>query len=298
MSRKITEQDFLKRFYKNYPEAQVNIIKYTSIKKECEIQCNICGKIHYKRQAERMLSDWACCGKYNVKKIELVRKIYAEMNNEYEVIKQDKNPQYWIVRHNKCGNEIRRTAQGLLSNPCSCEACNTKLNKLSLSFCEAQEQIKERFMDNIALLEFTGVDKKDNKYRCLRCGLIFKTSQYQLINKQRGCPKCDKRYSKGEQLFENYLINHNVLNYKKQVRINGLDNLIFDFVIYNDDNTIKYIVEIQGDQHYRPAQWPQGFSQRQERDQKKRKFCKEKGYKLYELPWDGKILKNLDIIEL
>ena len=39
MSKKITQQEFLSRFYRNYPNAEIQLINYTAISNPLEIEC-------------------------------------------------------------------------------------------------------------------------------------------------------------------------------------------------------------------------------------------------------------------
>ena len=52
--------------------------------------------------------------------------------------------------------------------------------------------------------------------------------------------------------------------------------LRFDFVIFDDDGNIDFIIEYQGRQHYEPTSkfgGKKGFYQQQYNDTKKRRFC-------------------------
>ena len=69
----------------------------------------------------------------------------------------------------------------------------------------------------------------------------------------------------------------------------------FDFAIF-EDNKLKCLIEYQGEQHYQSKNFFDerlSFSKRQEYDEKKRQYCKERGIKLIEIPyWD---YERLDI---
>ena len=52
--------------------------------------------------------------------------------------------------------------------------------------------------------------------------------------------------------------------------------LRFDFVIFDDDNNIDFLIEYQGKQHYEPSPkfgGKRGFYQQQYNDNLKRRFC-------------------------
>ena len=75
MSRKITQEDFLIRFQKRFPNANINIEQYSSIKSQCTIRCNMCNQVHTKTRAEGFLNSWPCCGGHDETKIDMVKRL-------------------------------------------------------------------------------------------------------------------------------------------------------------------------------------------------------------------------------
>ena len=64
--------------------------------------------------------------------------------------------------------------------------------------------------------------------------------------------------------------------------------LRFDFVVFDDDDQIDFIIEYQGKQHYEPSAkfgGTKGFYQQQYNDTQKRRFCALHGFKLIEIPY-------------
>lgn len=79
------------------------------------------------------------------------------------------------------------------------------------------------------------------------CGFIWKITPNNL-DMGKGCPKCNKLKSKGEQKIEKWLIDNNI-NYIFQYPMKLLGhNLIFDFYLPDFDLYIEY----NGEQHYKP----------------------------------------------
>ncbi len=75
--------------------------------------------------------------------------------------------------------------------------------------------------------------------------------------------------------------------------------LRFDFVVFDDDNKIDFIIEYQGRQHYEPSSkfgGKRGFYQQQHNDNKKRRFCALHGLKLIEIPYTEENLLSYDYI--
>ena len=75
--------------------------------------------------------------------------------------------------------------------------------------------------------------------------------------------------------------------------------LRFDFVVFDDDGQIDFIIEYQGKQHYEPSGkfgGAKGFYQQQFNDNKKRRFCALHDFKLIEIPYTDENLISYDYI--
>lgn len=94
------------------------------------------------------------------------------------------------------------------------------------------------------------------------------------------------------------------LNYKMEYSFADLKSpngkpLRFDFVIFDDDGLIDFIIEYQGKQHYEPSAkfgGARGFYQQQYNDNKKRRFCALHDFKLIEIPYTEENLISYDYI--
>lgn len=293
-SRKISKEEFLKRFYNTSPDEDIEIIEYTAISNPCIIKCNKCKKIYKKNKAEYFIENFKCCGDTTKKRYDRLVSLYSN-NKDFVLIKQlDKG--YVLLKHLQCGNEIKRRMDHCLKNPNSCPHCNTRNLHNYLPIEEVQKRLDETFSNSIKILEYNG-EKRNSTFKCLKCGLIFQKKTENLILKSRGCPKCDKVKYKGESFMEKLFI-ENSLNYKTQVSIPDLPLQKFDFAIYDDDNNLLCYVELQGDQHFidRNGYFSDSLEKIQERDNRKRKYCKENNITLYEIIYRDGRFKNLDIL--
>lgn len=75
--------------------------------------------------------------------------------------------------------------------------------------------------------------------------------------------------------------------------------LRFDFVIFDDDGKIDFIIEYQGKQHYEASSkfgGKRGLYQQQYNDNCKRRFCALHDFKLIEIPYTEENLINYDYI--
>lgn len=294
MSKKITKQEFLSRFYRNYPEAKIELLDYTAISKPLKIRCARCGEEYSRPRAREFLNLFSCCGSHpEIRKIDKLKKLYAE-SNEFDFIKQ-KDKDHFIVHHKKCGQDLTRVISNALDNPMACKFCDTRARAQMLSIQEVQEKIDERFFGEIQILDYNGQLKK-NHYKCLRCGLIF-TQQQTCLMQSRGCPKCDRNKSKGEKFIAR-LLEENQVEFQEQVSIPELPLQRFDFGIYQN-NKLCCFIEVQGEQHRETREiFRDSLEKIQERDQRKRDFCREHQIPLYELIYQKGKFKNLDILPL
>lgn len=178
MSKKITQEEFLLRFKRSYPDSSITPLNYTAISNPLTVRCNICGKEWTKNRAREFLNTFQCCGAHGEKRADKLKRIY-EGNEEYEWIKQSDKDHY-IVRHSKCGQEFERTLQAGLDNPFSCKYCEAGTQPLSTLQAQLNKDIK--------ILNY---DPKTGKtyFKCLKCGLIF----IKTFSKFRGCPKCNRK---------------------------------------------------------------------------------------------------------
>ena len=111
------------------------------------------------------------------------------------------------------------------------------------------------------------------------------------------------RASRGEIKIEE-ILNQAELNFEMEYSFEGLCSengrpLRFDFVVFDDDGNLDFIIEYQGRQHYEASSkfgGKRGLYQQQHNDNKKRRFCALHGIKLIEIPYTELNLVNYDYI--
>ncbi len=111
------------------------------------------------------------------------------------------------------------------------------------------------------------------------------------------------RASRGEIKIEEILIESG-LHFEEEYAFADLKStrgipLRFDFVVFDDDGAIDFIIEYQGKQHYEPSAkfgGKRGFYQQQYNDTQKRRFCALHDFKLIEIPYTEEDLISYDYI--
>ena len=225
------------------------------------------------------------------------------LKHDIECLEEEYKNSYTKIKFKcRCGNIYETTWNTVKSyNQWQCPKCsgNEKLNL---------EDIKKECIEHgIECLEEEYKNALTKmKFKC-KCGNIYEAKWGKVKNQnQWQCSKCSKAMSKGEVLTQEYLSNKNIL-YTTQDSL-GCTNpkttylLPFDFVIRNNSNTI--IIEIDGEQHYTSVEYfggEKGFESTQHRDNIKNEFCKNNGYKLYRIRWQGgddeeKLIQQLENI--
>lgn len=173
-----------------------------------------------------------------------------------------------------CGNEYIKKGENFLDK--------RKVNICKVCFSTHSNQLKETcdLPDGYVYMEpYKGMHNKV-LVKHNQCGFIWYITPANLkIGK--GCPKCNKKISKGEQKIINWLEEKHI-PYQRQVPldING-HHLSIDFYLPIFDIYIEY----NGVQHYEPVNYFGGedkFIQQQNNDQLKRLYLKNK---LIEIPY-------------
>lgn len=292
-STKISKEDAIKRLKELFPNANFSIIEYEKASAPLTIKCEKCGKIHCFTRlsaATTRINFCSCCKEFKDTK----EKVLFLLNNYNFTLKQWTGSAEKVkIICNNCKTESLRFPSEILRNPEFCTECNNS-KTVPLSINEVQEKIDKVFgKEEYLLLNYENWRTKVN-IKHLSCKTMFTQNIGHFLD-GCGCPKCNKKRSKGEQAISLWLEKNNV-NFISQYIIKYKDNSrgYFDFFIPNYNVAIEY----NGEQHYNEEnifnKKNKGFENQKKRDIKKRNFCEINNIKLLEIPyWE---LKNIDNI--
>lgn len=136
--------------------------------------------------------------------------------------------------------------------------------------------------------------------KCLLCGNIIDVPKDYIISGDTQSCGCLK--SVGEQTILSYLLERNI-PHKTQYHFKNLKTpnngfCWFDFGVFNEDGTLKLLIEFQGRQHYeeQAGDWNFGKYAREVTDPLKREYCHKNNIPLYEIKYNSDIYKELDKI--
>lgn len=154
--------------------------------------------------------------------------------------------------------------------------------------------IKKKHPNARLLTLFTGLSNYI-KIKCLNCGNTRHMYAYEL-DRGAACLNCERgdRYvSKGERVIVS-LLSQAGIHYEYPFIPGDLVDKIslhYDFRVRG-----KYLIEFQGEQHYRPVDYFGGeeqFQVQQQHDQMKREWAKENGFTLIEIKYNDPIKEKL-----
>lgn len=185
-----------------------------------------------------------------------------------------------------------------------------KINTSMCKKCLAKNVSERRWKDlsntvinSLLVIERIGTAKNGSplyKCRCLNCGNILTIQATHLTdNSQISCGCIN---SKGEYLIRQILQSLN-MEYATQYTFSDCKDkkvLRFDFAIFKDSQ-LKCLIEFQGQQHYQKAtgSWcdtDETFQERQNRDNIKREYCKNKNIPLIEISYKELSKLNKDYL--
>lgn len=209
----------------------------------------------------------------------------AEIYHEFDIIDYYKvNRSYKLKLHCKmCGYEFERFTQHFIDSPHMCPKCHPKMIKQTITLEEAQRRIDEVYGNNyLTILQYKGNNTKTD-IRCEKCSQVFQSVPVSLWRHRiKGCPYCEKTKSLGESRIEKFLRINNIQFRTQERFLQCKDKLCLPFDFYLPQFNI--CIEFQGEQHYNEASllWSEQLIRH---DEIKRKFCKDNGILLIEIPY-------------
>lgn len=289
----LTQLEFEEKLKLLNIEGEMEILMYTKASGPIQYRCLRCNRVYNKTRASHMYENKTFCFScYKLKKDESTIKHKAK--NKYEKQKQLiwlNQDEYLTTPVNgnmimfcqKCKRTFSISFSNFVQQINLCSHCYDKTVSRKLPIEEARRRVKEVFGDEYEIIQYDrGVSKP-----CLikhNCGFIFKRSVNNLLI-SKGCPKCNKTYSRGElrliQLFNKYNI-----NYEYQVFFPELGRKSFDFRA--SFNSQQILIEYQGAQHYEATNWFGGndkFAKQRENDFIKLQFCVKEKLPLIIIPY-------------
>ena len=293
MSRRLTHEEFMEKFYvKNENAENIEILgEYINNRTKIKCKCKIDG-YEWEATPNNLLNGTGChkCKSNKEKKThkEFINEL-KEINDDIEILGEYVNNRTKIKCKCKIDEyEWSATPHSLLDGKTGCPKCAGKIkDKTTKYFIQEMKKIN----DDIEILgKYKGTGVKI-KCRCKIDNHIWYATPNNLLN-NHGCPKCNA--SKGEKRIAKYLDNKNIKyihdkQYFKDLKNNKNGILRPDFIIEN----MKIWIEFDGEQHFRVVDFSsknkelakEQFRIIQENDKLKNEYAKEHGWKLIRIPY-------------
>lgn len=247
-SKKHTKESFIEKSkVKHNNKYNYDFVEYLDSKTKVKILCSIHGI--FEQLPENHIKGSGChkCGGSNRSiNEEFILKSEQIHNLKYEYSKVE-------YKNNKTKVEVICQYHGSFyispSNHLKGVGCSKCVRKRKLTTIEFINKSKLIHDDKFDYIKTEYVNHKSPVLiTCKKHGDFLQIANHHLNG--RGCPSC--RNSKGEEIIQNFLDRNNI-KYKKQFKIKDLKakgNLKFDFAILNEDFSIKFLLEYNGEQHY------------------------------------------------
>lgn len=215
---------------------------------------------------------------------------------ERDFTKKDKKHSYWICQCS-CENKTIKSFMGDNLRGGRVNSCGCLRHQHSPIYKDA---VGEQHGLLTVLERVSPIGARTIKYKCqCECGNTIIVAINDVRSGHTSSCGCIK--SKGELKISQILKNNNI-NFKKEYSFDDLKNinkLKFDFAIFNNNNNLIYLIEYQGEQHYKPMRYDNediNFQERLKRDQEKVEYCLKNNIPLIRIPYT--VFKTLSLEDI
>ena len=277
MGKKMTKEEFQQRLQELNPYSKIEVLEYNTATTPAKIKCLECGKITEESNPQKFMTKINLCQEKHFFSQKEKASFFSQKYN-FEILEwKCEKKRYAKIQCKKCQEIFYRPYASILAFPEHCPKCDNSSEKQALSLEEAQERVREKTGEEYEVLQFQSWHKQV-LFRH-KCGFIWKQN-FAGFFQSRGCPKCYRNKSKGEQIIEKWLVEHKICFEAQKTLEAPLKRYKFDFYLPDYNLAIEY----QGEQHYKDksAVW-EGLSEVQKRDKIKKDYCQEKGIELFEI---------------
>lgn len=203
-----------------------------------------------------------------------------------------------------CGNEWTTLPKILITNGSGCPVCGRE--KSINAETKSQEQFVKEMAEVNKDIEILGAYVNTHtkiKCKCNICNTVWYGYPANLLNKSTGCPKCNM--SIGEKSLLDTLNKLGISYISQYIIHDGKHKKPLRFDAFNESNKVAF--EFNGEQHYYPVDfagkgklWAQEqFKLTLERDNSKKKYCKDHGIKLIIIPyWEKRNIEKYLIAQI
>ena len=296
---KLTKDKFIEKAIKVHGNKYIyDDINYINSRTKIIIKCKLHGE--FTQNPNNHLNGQGCAkcsGTHNYSNSDFIKMSKEIHNDKYcydKVVYKNANSKVIIIC-SKHGEFIQRASSHLQGT--SCIKCIFEEKRLCTDdFIEMSKKLHgERYnYDSVNYILYN----TPVKIKCQQHG-FFNQKPSRHLNGY-GCKKCS--ISRGELRISKILDNYKI-EYKSQYSFDDLkyiNNLFFDFAIFDESNNIKYLLEFNGEQHYKFNKLmhidESGFEIHKKRDELKLNYCLDNNITLHIIRYDEDIDEKMNII--
>lgn len=270
-----------------FPNSSLELIEFTTLRRGGRVKCQKCGEIETIKNFEALLAarSGSFCNNCEKDKDRTFKHLEQELKKgNLELLQWNGVNEKAKFKCLRCGHVFDKVVRTNFDGNI-CPNCFKAHNKFS--FEAAQKFLDEKGNSEYTLLQYKGNDSKSLIKH--KCGFCFSTRLAD-FGKTRGCPKCYRKISQGEQKVIKFLQDKDI-PFIYQKRFSDLKPYSFDFEIQL--NTQKILLEVQGRQHYENVEIFDDIKIQKRRDKIKREYCLVNNIPLIEIPyWEINNLEN------
>ncbi len=220
-------------------------------------------------------------------RLEVVSSISYKDKEKYGISPKNR-AKYWICKCT-CGNTVITTTYKLKSGhtkSCGCYKSDVVSDRSHID-------ISGNRYGFLTAVEYCG----ESNWKCVcDCGKTTVARYGCLVGGYTKSCGCKQRTSISEVEISK-ILDANGTNYERQYKFDGCRSkrsnrfLPFDFAVMDENNSPKYLIEYDGEQHFRPVRLFGGdekFHRQKEYDETKNEFCNNAGIPLIRIPYTKK----------
>lgn len=213
------------------------------------------------------------------------KEVFDLVGNEYIFLEEYINTKTKIqCKHNKCDYVWKIRPNDFLQGT-RCPQCNRPNYHRDTE--QFEREVYELVGDEYTLIgEYIGALTKAT-FKHNECGHTWNILPSNFFQGNR-CPQCNS--SKGEQVIRRYLTNNHI-NFQQEYSFDDLTGLAgsplrYDFAIFNNaSNSLLFLIEYDGEFHFKEYYESQNFETLQIHDQRKNQYCKDNNIPLIRIPY-------------
>lgn len=277
-----------------FPNNKIQILQFEGTYGYMKYQCLECGRIYEKTRANHAYENQTLCSHcYSARNSKLRNWIlkFLKINKQFTLVeKWNGNTGDNLILHcNQCDSIFSKQPANLFQRKINtiCPICGD--NSAPVSFEQFFGRLNEVQQQEYKFLNYTTMGKSCKIKH--QCGFVFSQKPLNFI-KGRGCPKCHKKFSRGEEAILNFCATNNIKCYT-QYRFEDFKKYSYDF--YLPDHNL--LIEYNGKQHYAPVEhWggDETYEKQKQRDALKIQYAQQHAIQLLTIPYTE--FQNLNTI--